>query len=64
MAFLIVRRRGNNVFIGSNTALIAPININDGSIIGAGSTITKDVAENSIAVERSNQKQFRKRRNK
>ena len=55
---------GNNVFIGSNTALVAPININDGSIIGAGSTITKDVAENSIAVERSNQKQFRKRRNK
>ena len=55
---------GNNVFIGSNTALVAPININDGSIIGAGSTITKDVAVNSIAVERSNQKQFRKRRNK
>ena len=55
---------GNNVFIGSNTALVAPININDGSIIGAGSTITKDVAENSIAVERSNQKQFRKRINK
>ena len=55
---------GNNVFIGSNTALVAPININDGSIIGAGSTITKDVAVDSIAVERSNQKQFRKRRNK
>ena len=55
---------GNKVFIGSNTALIAPININDGSIIGAGSTITKDVAENSIAIERSNQKQFRKRRKK
>ena len=55
---------GNNVFIGSNTALVAPININDGSIIGAGSTITKDVAEDSIAVERSNQKQFRKRKNK
>ena len=55
---------GNNVFIGSNTALVAPININDGSIIGAGSTITKDVAKNSIAVERSKQKQFRKRRNK
>ena len=55
---------GNNVFIGSNTALVAPININDGSIIGAGSTITKDVDENSIAVERSNQKQFRKRTKK
>ena len=55
---------GNNVFIGSNTALVAPININDGSIIGAGSTITKDVAEDSIAVERSSQKQFRKRKNK
>ena len=55
---------GNNVFIGSNTSLIAPVNINDGSIVGAGSTITKDVDENSIAVERSNQKQFRKRRKK
>jgi bifunctional UDP-N-acetylglucosamine pyrophosphorylase/glucosamine-1-phosphate N-acetyltransferase len=55
---------GNNVFIGSNTALIAPVNIKDGSIVGAGSTITKDVDENSIAVERSNQKQFRKRRTK
>lgn len=53
---------GNNVFIGSNTALIAPVNINDGSIVGAGSTITKDVAENYIAVERSKQKQFRKRK--
>ena len=38
--------------------------IRDRSIIGAGSTITKDVAENSIAVERSTQKQFRKRINK
>ena len=55
---------GNNVFIGSNTALVAPVNINDGSIVGAGSTITKDVDENSIAVERSNQKQFRKRTKK
>ena len=52
---------GNNVFIGSNTSLIAPIRINDGSIVGAGSTISKDVKENSIAIERSIQKQFKKR---
>ena len=52
---------GNNVFIGSNSSLIAPIKISDGSIVGAGSTISKDVKENSIAIERSIQKQFKKR---
>ena len=36
--------------------------IKDNSIIGAGSTLTKDVEENLIAVERSKQKQFKRRR--
>jgi len=40
---------GENVFVGSNTSLIAPVNVGDGAIIGAGSTIIKDVSENSIA---------------
>lgn len=46
---------GKNVFIGSNTALIAPIEIGDGALIGAGSTITKDVAVDDLAVARAKQ---------
>ncbi len=52
---------GNNVFIGSNSALIAPLTIKDNAIIAAGSTITKDVNANSIAVERSTQKEVKRR---
>lgn len=47
---------GNYVFIGSNSSLIAPVSILDNSIIAAGSTITKDVEENSIAISRVEQK--------
>ena len=43
----------DNVFIGSNTSLVAPIKIGKKSIVGAGSVITKDVKENSLALERS-----------
>jgi bifunctional UDP-N-acetylglucosamine pyrophosphorylase/glucosamine-1-phosphate N-acetyltransferase len=53
---------GNHVFIGSNVSLIAPLNIKDNSIIGAGSTISKDVEEGTIAVERSKQKELKKRK--
>ena len=53
---------GNHVFIGSNVSLIAPLNIKDNSIIGAGSTISKDVEEDTIAVERSKQKNLMKRK--
>ena len=48
----------DNVFIGSNTSLIAPVKINKKSIIGAGSVITKDVKENSLAIERSEQEEI------
>jgi bifunctional UDP-N-acetylglucosamine pyrophosphorylase / glucosamine-1-phosphate N-acetyltransferase len=41
---------GNNVKIGSDTMLIAPIEIGDGSVTGAGSVVTKDVAENKLVV--------------
>ena len=34
---------GNNAFIGSNTAIIAPVNLSDNSMVGAGSVITKNV---------------------
>ena len=45
----------DNVFIGSNSSLIAPVKIKKKSVVGAGSVITKDVKENSLAVERSKQ---------
>ncbi len=46
----------DNAFIGSNTNFVAPVQIGRDSIIGAGSTITKDVPDNALAVERSQQK--------
>ena len=56
----------NNVFVGSNTALIAPITLNNNSIIGAGSVITKNVKSKSLALTRSDQQQIKnyKRKNK
>jgi bifunctional UDP-N-acetylglucosamine pyrophosphorylase/glucosamine-1-phosphate N-acetyltransferase len=47
---------GAGAFIGSNTALVAPVTIGDGAIVGAGSVITRDVEADSLAVERSEQK--------
>ena len=49
----------NNVFIGSNTSLIAPVTINEKSIVGAGSVITKNVKKRSLALTRSNQVEIR-----
>jgi bifunctional UDP-N-acetylglucosamine pyrophosphorylase/glucosamine-1-phosphate N-acetyltransferase len=47
---------GAGAFIGSNTALVAPVTIGDGAVIGAGSVITEDVEADSLAVERTQQK--------
>jgi bifunctional UDP-N-acetylglucosamine pyrophosphorylase/glucosamine-1-phosphate N-acetyltransferase len=47
---------GAGAFIGSNTALVAPVTIGDGAIVGAGSVITRDVEADSLAIERSEQK--------
>jgi len=47
---------GDGAFIGSNTALVAPVSVGAGAIVGAGSVITKDVEPDSLAVERSEQK--------
>ena len=47
---------GDNVFIGSNSALVAPVTIGAGATVGAGSTITKDVAEQELAVARGRQR--------
>jgi bifunctional UDP-N-acetylglucosamine pyrophosphorylase/glucosamine-1-phosphate N-acetyltransferase len=46
---------GAKVFIGSNTALVAPVSVGDGALIAAGSTITEDVPADAVAVERSTQ---------
>ena len=47
---------GAGAFIGSNTALVAPVKVGDRAIVGAGSVITSDVDPDSLAVERSEQK--------
>lgn len=46
---------GSGAFIGSNSALVAPVSIGSGAIIGAGSVVTQDVADNSLAVARGRQ---------
>jgi bifunctional UDP-N-acetylglucosamine pyrophosphorylase/glucosamine-1-phosphate N-acetyltransferase len=48
----------DNVFIGSDTQLVAPIKIGRGAYIGAGSTITKDVPSWALALSRSDQKKI------
>ena len=45
----------NNVFIGSNSSLVAPIKIDRDSVVGAGSVITKNVKKKSLALTRSSQ---------
>lgn len=47
---------GAGAFIGSNTALVAPVSVGDRAIVGAGSVITKDVEPDSLALERSEQR--------
>ncbi len=47
----------DKVFVGSNTSLVAPVTLNEKSIIGAGSVITKNVSKGSLALTRSNQKE-------
>ena len=46
---------GNNVFVGSNTNFIAPVKIGDNVLVAAGSTITDDVPEDSLAIARERQ---------
>ncbi len=45
----------NRAFIGSNTALVAPVTIGEDAVIGAGSTITRDVPPGNLAVGRARQ---------
>ena len=56
----------DNVFIGSNSSLVAPITLEKNSIVGAGSVITKKVKKNSLALTRSSQtevKNYKRRKN-
>ena len=48
-------RISDNVFVGSNSALVAPVKLEKNSIVGAGSVITKNVKKNSLAITRSSQ---------
>ena len=45
----------DKVFIGSNSSLVAPVTINENSIVGAGSVVTKNVLKNSLVLERAEQ---------
>ena len=49
----------DNVFIGSNSSLVAPVTINKQSIVGAGSVITKNVKKKSLALTRSSQTEIK-----
>lgn len=51
----------DGVFIGSNTNLVAPVKVGANSVTGAGSTITRDVPADTLAVERADQKQYKKK---
>ncbi|MEO1137747.1 MAG: DapH/DapD/GlmU-related protein, partial [Pseudomonadota bacterium] len=46
---------GANAFVGSNSALVAPVTIGDGAYVGSGSVITKDVSPGDLAVARGRQ---------
>ena len=50
---------GDNAFIGSNTALVAPVKVGKSATVGAGSTIAKDVTDDALAVTRAKQTVFK-----
>jgi bifunctional UDP-N-acetylglucosamine pyrophosphorylase/glucosamine-1-phosphate N-acetyltransferase len=47
---------GNDAFVGCNSNLVAPVTVEDGAYIGAGSTITKTVPQGTLAIARARQK--------
>ena len=50
---------GDNSFIGSNTTLVAPLSVDKEGFVGAGSTVTKDVDAESLAVARAKQRNIK-----
>ncbi|MEQ8288905.1 MAG: bifunctional UDP-N-acetylglucosamine diphosphorylase/glucosamine-1-phosphate N-acetyltransferase GlmU [Gammaproteobacteria bacterium] len=51
---------GDNVFVGSDAQLIAPVTISSGATIAAGTTVSKNVAENALAITRPEQREIKK----
>jgi bifunctional UDP-N-acetylglucosamine pyrophosphorylase/glucosamine-1-phosphate N-acetyltransferase len=49
---------GEDAFVGSDTMLVAPVRVGDRASTGAGSVITNDVADDALAIERSEQKEI------
>ena len=47
---------GDNVFVGSDTMMVAPVNIGDGALVGASSCVTKDVPADALYLERAEQR--------
>ena len=54
----------DNVFIGSNSSLVAPVSIDKNSLVGAGSVITKNVKKKTLALTRSKQNEIKKYKRK
>lgn len=57
-----VTRIGERAFIGSNSALVAPVEIGAGALVGAGSVITKDVPANALGIARGRQRNLERKR--
>lgn len=51
-----------NAFIGSNTALVAPVTVGAGALVAAGSVVTKDVPDGSLCVARARQSNIERRK--
>ena len=49
---------GEGAFIGSNTAIVAPVKVGDGAIIGAGSVVTKDATQDALVITRAKQREI------
>jgi bifunctional UDP-N-acetylglucosamine pyrophosphorylase/glucosamine-1-phosphate N-acetyltransferase len=49
---------GANVFVGSDTAFVAPVTIGDGAVIGAGSVVTRDVPADALAITRAEERRM------
>ena len=50
---------GDGAFVGSNTALVAPVSVGEGATVAAGSTITGNVADGELGVARGRQRNIK-----